>query len=786
MRLAQPDLQTPEQIVSFLESSSRRNSRSLFVSPRYSLSASTDANSTANLSVSTEPPGALLIAAKAYMKLNCLEEAAGCLTKHVAIASTAAEGLVLLARVYQQKGDLALAKVTCSKLVDLSDSNSQLTNAIELFVELLKETGDLEILDSIMSIIVRLCSIFKEGRMNTPPFTAIKDLLEYLVNLDPVKKSTLNCDALLKEIVFLSSLNGFASSPIIHIALLKYYTAQRDIQRMYALIEANNSLMRYCKDWLFAAKSSLALISHQIEKKPFQHSVSLRQIELQLDIVFHLIHILVKNIETTELPSDLFEEYAQLIEESDSMLTNLKSFSSQQEWAQMRMEHLARLYFLKGLSLLWRLPSSNNDALFYQDLRDTPADTNLHFDIMRMLLLSLSDAPSTLPKYRNVARIIQAVHLVAAFRVLETDDEPFSKTIISKISPNPLDIGDVCSSVLKNHTWLSSSFNEMTTEGILENPWDLELFITVASWNLYNNNLRKFLRLLFPRMLEESVFSSPEKATRQNSRTIATIADMEVFMIIMCLERRIHEQLSKRNNTASNPISKIKTGSMFICRPLGIATQFWMRMLVLFGKPSAEANYFSTIALTELQSNVILTELHGRLQAHTEHMGILFGSIGVILAELGHSCLVNTFERARRFLKLSKSKEIVYEPHGFEHSLINSCFRGECIKASVLKDILGISDQLVIDTEASLETRSGTTLYTDSSDIKLASSTTPSKNLFSKKPAHTADYSLTSEPSPDKQPQPQKTIQENPSSCQPSIVSKRIARQLALLKHTQS
>ena len=77
----------------------------------------------------------------------------------------------------------------------------------------------------------RLCSIFKEGRMNTPPFTAIKDLLEYLVNLDPVKKSTLNCDALLKEIVFLSSLNGFASSPIIHIALLKYYTAQKDIQR---------------------------------------------------------------------------------------------------------------------------------------------------------------------------------------------------------------------------------------------------------------------------------------------------------------------------------------------------------------------------------------------------------------------------------------------------------------------------------------------------------------------------------------------------------------------------
>ncbi|KAH9245120.1 hypothetical protein BASA81_017414 [Batrachochytrium salamandrivorans] len=397
------DLETPELVRLFLDDAALRDSRSPFTTPQYIPSPSATPGLLGGSQTQRALPStALLVASLAYINLGHLKEAEDCLVRYLLLAPTSTEAYIALVEVYKQQGNFHLATLTCSRMAQSTNSASHLTKAMCLYQSILEQTGNPELLGLILDIINRLRICFKKEPIPLQFATAIQELLEYLASPNAATLSSTDCASLLKEIVLISTLKQATVVSTLQIALLKYYSLKRDSQRVYALIESGYSLLCYCKDWLFNAKESITYVSKNTQTEPFQTAVFLKRISFQLDIIYRTLFLSLQNSGVSDDLDELFNEYSRVIEESDHILPLLNSMALQQTWTQIRMEHFARLLFLKGLLYL-RMDSNSVSSVSINEVNHPPDSTKLDI-ARRFFALSLAGSPPSSSNFESSAR----------------------------------------------------------------------------------------------------------------------------------------------------------------------------------------------------------------------------------------------------------------------------------------------------------------------------------------------------------------------------------------------
>ncbi|KAH6588467.1 hypothetical protein BASA61_005922 [Batrachochytrium salamandrivorans] len=783
------DLETPELVRLFLDDAALRDSRSPFTTPQYIPSPSATPGLLGGSQTQRALPStALLVASLAYINLGHLKEAEDCLVRYLLLAPTSTEAYIALVEVYKQQGNFHLATLTCSRMAQSTNSASHLTKAMCLYQSILEQTGNPELLGLILDIINRLRICFKKEPIPLQFATAIQELLEYLASPNAATLSSTDCASLLKEIVLISTLKQATVVSTLQIALLKYYSLKRDSQRVYALIESGYSLLCYCKDWLFNAKESITYVSKNTQTEPFQTAVFLKRISFQLDIIYRTLFLSLQNSGVSDDLDELFNEYSRVIEESDHILPLLNSMALQQTWTQIRMEHFARLLFLKGLLYL-RMDSNSVSSVSINEVNHPPDSTKLDI-ARRFFALSLAGSPPSSSNFESSARLVDAILIIISLQYEDIIDIVPKKTISLGIPRKSLDIKTIQGLPSVSLSYIHDSFDELVSKALQHQPWDLDRFLMVASLYLYNRGLRKYLRQLFPRMPEDVLLPSSGEFPKIKSRMIVTVADMEAFILLLLLERQIHVQMMFQNNELEEKISVLEASARSIYKPSQIAVQFWIRMLVYFSDSRPETEYYTTLLLPDVIARGIISELRGKIPCRQPEARYLVGALGLCISELHHGWAEFSGDRADLFGTLYETWENVDKQRNTtSFCFVESCLRNLTIDPQVLRQILGFSDSMLQPRElkprlspnakaaSPIQSRLKQRTANDTVDIALTPSKQSPRNDLSTSPECRLDTGVLS----DHFLQPTAAVGETPPSNHPKITSGRLIRQFSSL-----
>ncbi|KAJ1337073.1 hypothetical protein BSLG_006833 [Batrachochytrium salamandrivorans] len=485
---------------------------------------------------------------------------------------------------------------------------------------------------------------------------------------------------------------------------------------------------------------------------------------------------------------ELFNEYSRVIEESDHILPLLNSMALQQTWTQIRMEHFARLLFLKGLLYL-RMDSNSVSSVSINEVNHPPDSTKLDI-ARRFFALSLAGSPPSSSNFESSARLVDAILIIISLQYEDIIDIVPKKTISLGIPRKSLDIKTIQGLPSVSLSYIHDSFDELVSKALQHQPWDLDRFLMVASLYLYNRGLRKYLRQLFPRMPEDVLLPSSGEFPKIKSRMIVTVADMEAFILLLLLERQIHVQMMFQNNELEEKISVLEASARSIYKPSQIAVQFWIRMLVYFSDSRPETEYYTTLLLPDVIARGIISELRGKIPCRQPEARYLVGALGLCISELHHGWAEFSGDRADLFGTLYETWENVDKQRNTtSFCFVESCLRNLTIDPQVLRQILGFSDSMLQPRElkprlspnakaaSPIQSRLKQRTANDTVDIALTPSKQSPRNDLSTSPECRLDTGVLS----DHFLQPTAAVGETPPSNHPKITSGRLIRQFSSL-----
>ncbi|KAI8924315.1 hypothetical protein BC831DRAFT_466018 [Entophlyctis helioformis] len=616
------------------------------------------------------PPAALLTAALAFKRLGCLREAEFFLIKHLDMVPFGAEAVGALVDVYECQGKTAMAIKICESMVSNSktDKVAYLSRAIRLHIVHLVSTNDHSDIQAIVTKMQDLRYALKKEKC-PPEFWPIAERLLSLL-CDPQRHAALQAsckDQLVDHIAFVASIEGVSAPISVHIQLVQYFTMSRQTASAVASVETGFRTMRESIDWLRAAVTALDRAVEPACTLTAGHTItrSLSRLSLQLEVHFRLAWRLLQTRKDGDTIHEAIHSYAQAIEESDAILPALATLDTQQLWIQTRMEHYTRLQFLKGSLMI---------------CQDGMASA------LRLLAISLSgpvwlpDTPLFFPR-----RLVDAVYSIVSLAAHDASPRQSSvqPTMAIQLGLPTIRLDERLVQLSRNTayiapntqlSWLLNDFDRLTETAIQSHPWDLGQFLVYASWQLYDGRLRGWLRKLFPLMPERSSLQSPNKLEQPRfTKTFASVADMEAFIILLLVARQM---LACRlaNETAST-LSAMQASVQAVYQPPAIATAFWHRMLDEYGQKKPEARCYASAMLGDSATFDVVAELRGNTGLSDVFLRLVYGSIGVCFAEMETRSGLDRASDAQFYLGLFENWDVHKQPKTrMEARLVNACF----------------------------------------------------------------------------------------------------------------
>ena len=376
--------------------------------------------------------------------------------------------------------------------------------------------------------------------------------------------------SLLQEIIFFASLPTIKGDSGVQIALLSYFASRNDYRRVIAVAEMSYPCLCHCKAWLTAVCSQFDKMVDPVLFLP------LRRLELKLNAQFWLSFILLKagDTQSTLKSNDIggvgerLDIYASHVEECDAVLPHLKSDAL--DWTHLRLEHFARIKFLRGLLLSMQKPNVEDQQ---------PA--------LELLAASLMDLNNSVSSFQLPQRVLEAFYLIYSVQHLQKPARKDNKDgkSIHQIIPRRIVVSDAENSLTKDVLF------RLERRHIETSSWDLDLFVSIFSWHLSDffcpassptrsgtHNLLSpiaILQSLFPKMPRKQTLSSPMKMSSVLIQSKPSLLDMEVFIICLVISRCSFSQ--------GSAIAGIRSSILGMSKFPAIAYIFWHFMLIHHG-----------------------------------------------------------------------------------------------------------------------------------------------------------------------------------------------------------
>ncbi|RUS17793.1 hypothetical protein BC937DRAFT_89485 [Endogone sp. FLAS-F59071] len=187
--------------------------------------------------------------------------------------------------------------------------------------------------------------------------------------------------------------------------------------------------------------------------------------------------------------------------------------------------------------------------------------------------------------------------------------------------------------------WITENKEAVDEVAVMTRMYDLVFVLEVAGWNVENDALRRWLRGLFPRIVDYPKLDELE-SSHQRTPT-PTLMDLETFIMILLLQR--HAICVVRGEARTMGQILYMTGQHgSIYSPSEGQVRFWRTCLCLFGRPTAQRKHYMGDMMTEREIKQCLREIRGefvyeeyKYDAETvERQNYLYLALGVIYQNL--------------------------------------------------------------------------------------------------------------------------------------------------------
>ncbi|RUP43664.1 hypothetical protein BC936DRAFT_136888, partial [Jimgerdemannia flammicorona] len=182
--------------------------------------------------------------------------------------------------------------------------------------------------------------------------------------------------------------------------------------------------------------------------------------------------------------------------------------------------------------------------------------------------------------------------------------------------------------------WIADNKETVDQIAVMTRMYDLEFVVEMAGWNVENDGMRKWLKALFPKLLDEL------ESTHQRTPT-PTLMDLESFILILLLQRHAICVVRGGARTMGQLLFMAGQRDSFYRMSEG-QVRFWSSCLCMFGRPMTQKKAYVDNVLTGDELRQCIREIRGEFvyeeyahdPATVERQNYLYLALGVIYQNL--------------------------------------------------------------------------------------------------------------------------------------------------------
>nr|KAJ3423092.1 hypothetical protein HK105_003325 [Polyrhizophydium stewartii] len=498
---------------------------------------------------------------------------------------------------------------------------------------------------------------------------------------------------LLEEITYMSSLERAGCSPALYAALLQFYVAKSEASGAFNEIKSRLAALGDSHEWLAAAAEALPLIESVQNVSRTRAQDPNQFVAVKLEVLCRMV------LQSLNTPMDasteqLIRDYRKAIEESDSVIPILGKPDEQDGWTHLRMEHNARLCFIRAKHLL----SDRCRAARALD------ETERIGEAIKLLRSSLEEPLWDHVQFRFPSRISEGAYIVASL-LLEPSDARSPNDFVQLGLPRKegVALDDLLYSLLGVKT-VHPALENCAIKAALEHPWDLQQFLVFASWHFYSGKLREFLRQLLPQMSERANLLSPGRFDKIGFKMSVTISDMEVFFVLLFQLQRVQSVVQSKSPEAVACAPSLSARGA--CRIPETAIAFWRRMLVDYGRRRPETAFYQAQAMSDAATRDFVAQLRGSTHQRGPEIRFAFGIVGACFFELESALGLDRSDEAKFYLDTYASwNESKHRSGKVNAEFIEACVGLPDVDVGRLQIIFGVSEARLLSASGSQQSR---------------------------------------------------------------------------------